>query len=170
MLNFLRIRNLATIEDICLDFQKGLTLLTGETGVGKSIIIDGIRLALGEKGETDKIRSGEKELAAEAVFTPPLGRNKIINDNDGDNIFIQRIVSSKSQGKAYLNGVIVPIKKIKEISENLIDIFGQNDHVFLREKSYQLDYLDEAAGLIPLRGEVQQNARKLKQLIREKAE
>lgn len=170
MLTFLRIRNLATIEDVQLDFRKGLTILTGETGVGKSIIIDGIRLALGEKGETYKIRSGEKELVAEAVFTGPLGKNKSPDEKDTDNIYIQRIVSSETQSKAYLNGIIVPIKKIKEISESLIDIFGQNDHVFLREKRYQLNYLDESAGLIPIREEVQQCARKLKQLIREKSE
>ena len=71
MISRLRIRNLATIEDLAVDFRPGFSILTGETGAGKSIVIDGLRLVLGEKGSPEFIRTGEKEASVEAVFALP---------------------------------------------------------------------------------------------------
>jgi|GEM_PF-3669041 len=74
MIKYLRLRNLATIEDIRIDWENGFSVLTGETGAGKSIIIDGIRLVCGEKGSADLVRAGAAEASVEAIFDRPAGR------------------------------------------------------------------------------------------------
>jgi len=161
MLKYLHIQNFATIENIEIRFKEGFTVLTGETGTGKSIIIDGIRLALGEKGDTDKIRTGEEELRVEAIFTAA-------PSSPEQEITIQRTLSRDGTARAYINGVLAPLKKIKTLAPELVDIYGQNDHIFLRNKEFQLDYLDEVAGLLTLREEVSTLAQQVKKLLRQK--
>jgi|Deesub1362B_J571_1020462.scaffolds.fasta_scaffold00001_228 DNA repair protein RecN (Recombination protein N) len=161
MLKYLHIQNFATIEDIEVKFKEGFTVLTGETGAGKSIIIDGIRLALGEKGDIEKIRTGKDELRVEAIF---LGTRAATNSQ----ILIQRTLSRDGTARAYVNGVLMPLKKIKTFGPDLVDIYGQNDHIFLRNKEFQLDYLDEVAGLLAIREEVTHLAQQVKKLLREK--
>lgn len=160
MIKSLRIRNLATIEDIELHFNEGFSILTGETGVGKSIIIDGIKLALGEKGSGDVVRTGKEKASVEAIFFLP----------QTNEIFVQRLISREGTGKGYINGVLVPIKKLKELNSLLIDIYGQNDHDFLLHVENHLNYLDYYANAIPLREEVSCTAQELKRLLREKKE
>ncbi len=160
MIKSLRIQNLATIEDIELQFQDGFSILTGETGTGKSIIIGGLKLILGEKGSTDIIRTGKEETSVEAIFqakTP-------------EDILIHRKISERGPGKGYLNGTLVPIKQLKEAGNGLVDIYGQNDHIFLRVPEYQLDYLDISAGLLPLRETVTRLAKETRRLLRDKKE
>ncbi len=172
MIDSLRIRNLATIDDLEINFEQGFSILTGETGAGKSIIIEGIRLVLGEKGSQDMIRTGEKETSVEAVFPvseKESGLKNLIPDSDAE-IFIQRKISEQGTGKGYINGTLVPIKKLKEASGGLVDIYGQNDHVFLLNLDYQLDYLDDYANASSLKKEVAENAQELKRSIREKNE
>lgn len=161
MLKYLRIQNFATIENIEIKFKKGFTVLTGETGTGKSIIIDGIRLALGEKGEVDQIRTGEKELQVEAIFSSS-------SSLSSQEITLQRTLSRDGMARAYVNGVLTPLKKIKALAPELVDIYGQSDHVFLRNKEFQLDYLDEVAGLLSLREEVARLGQQVKKLFKEK--
>lgn len=172
MIKSIRIKNLATIEDIELDLRDGFSILTGETGAGKSIIIDGIRLVLGEKGSPEMIRTGKKETSVEVIF--PFLRKTIKNKNffpeSEDELFVQRKISQKGTGKGYLNGILVPIKRLKEISRDLVDIYGQNDHVFLLNLEYQLNYLDDFANASSLKKEVSRPAQELKKLIREKTE
>jgi len=160
MIKSLRIQNLATIEDIELQFQDGFSILTGETGTGKSIIIGGLKLILGEKGSTDIIRTGKEETSVEAIFQADIQ----------EDILIHRKISEHGPGKGYLNGTLVPIKKLKETGRDLVDIYGQNDHIFLREPKYQLDYLDSFAGLLPLRETVARLARETRRLQRDKNE
>ena len=167
MIRSLRIRNLATIEDIELHLQEGFSILTGETGAGKSIIIDGIRLILGEKGSSEMVRTGKGETSVEAIVSLP--RPTDAKTEEGE-LFMQRKVSAKGAGKGYIDGVLVPIKKLKEKGEKLVDIYGQNDHAFLRHTENQLDYMDYYAEAMPLRNEVSQAAKKLKRLVREKKE
>jgi DNA repair protein RecN (Recombination protein N) len=172
MIKSLRIRNLATIEDIELNFQEGFSILTGETGAGKSIIIDGLRLVLGEKGSSDMIRTGEREVSVEAIFHPPKDMPRSIDlvpDSETE-MFVQRSISEEKAGKGYINGILVPMKKMKELSIDLVDIYGQNDHVFLRNPDYQLNYLDYYANAISLRHEVSRLAQELRKKIREKRE
>lgn len=165
MIKSLRIRNLATIEDLEIKLEEGFSILTGETGAGKSIIIDAIRLVLGEKGSSDIIRTGEKETSIEAIFFPAQeGKPKKANKE----LFMQRSIAEQHTGKGYINGILVPIKKLKEKSEDLVDIYGQNDHVFLRKSKYQLNYLDHYANTISLSKKVSRLAQELKSLIRVK--
>ena len=95
MIKSLRIRNLATIEDLELQFTEGFSILTGETGVGKSIIIDSIKLALGEKGSPDLVRTGKEEASIEAIFHLP--RNRVKNETHylSGEIFVQRNISKQ---------------------------------------------------------------------------
>jgi len=160
MIKSLRIQNLATIEDIELQFQDGFSILTGETGTGKSIIIGGLKLILGEKGSTDIIRTGEKETSVEAIFQVEAP----------EDVLIHRKINERGPGKGYLNGTLVPIKKLKETGRDLVDIYGQNDHIFLRESEYQLDYLDIFSDLLPLRERVTQLAQETRKLQRDKNE
>lgn len=172
MIRFLRIKNLATIEDIELDFDPGFTILTGETGAGKSIIIDALKLLLGEKASPDLIRTGKSEASVEAVFEIT-DRSQLPEDIEleaDSQLFLQRIISSQGLSKSYLNGVLVPLKKLKELSEKLIDIYGQNDHIFLLDNSNHLKFLDAFAEAGELREKVKQAAQKVRALIREKAE
>ena len=92
MLKSLHIQNLATIEEIDIDLEEGFSILTGETGAGKSIIIDGVRLLIGGKSSTDMIRTGEKKVTVEGIF-----------DGDADK-FVQRMLSEKGANKGYFDG------------------------------------------------------------------
>ena len=172
MLRYLRIKNLATIEEVELELAPGFTILTGETGAGKSIIIDAIKLLLGEKATTDLIRSGKNEARLEAIFelegseqVPP----EIELDNDRQ-LSLQRTISSQGLSKSYANGVLIPLKRLKELGDRLIDIYGQNDHIFLLDLTNHLRFLDDWAGATELREKVKQSAQKIRGLIREKLE
>jgi DNA repair protein RecN (Recombination protein N) len=172
MLGSLHIKNLATIEDLEIHLQEGFSILTGETGAGKSIIIDGIRLALGEKASPDLVRTGKQEATVEAVFH--LGRQKgdstdLPLGEEGE-VLIQRHITQEGSGKAYLNGVLVPAKKLKEVSPFLVDIYGQNDHIFLLQLENHLRYLDDFLGLEGLREEVSRLAQKLRLMSRQREE
>jgi len=172
MLGSLHIKNLATIEDLEIHLQEGFSILTGETGAGKSIIIDGIRLALGDKASPDLIRTGRAEATIEAVFRP--GRQKgrpadLSLDEEGE-VLIQRHITQEGSGKAYLNGVLVPAKRLKEVSPSLVDIYGQNDHIFLLQLENHLRYLDDFLGLESLREEVSRLAQSLRLMGRQKEE
>lgn len=172
MIRYLRIKNLATIENLELELDSGLTILTGETGAGKSIIIDALKLLLGEKASADLIRTGKEEASIEAVFEIS-EREKLpphLELENGNQLFLQRIISSQGLSKSYLNGLLVPLKKIKELGEQLIDIYGQNDHIFLLDTSNHLRFLDDFAEAEALREEVKQAAQKVRTLLREKAE
>lgn len=169
MIKSLRIRNLATIEDLELDLDKGFTILTGETGAGKSIIIDSIRLVTGGKGSTDLVRTGSKETSVETIFEFHSG-NKVpdpARKERGTELLFQRKITSGGTGKGYINGTLVPVKKMRDASHELIDIFGQNDHIFLQRTSNQLNYLDHFIGAADLRNDIAELARKSKILKNE---
>jgi len=170
MIKSLRIRNLATIEDIELNFKEGFSILTGETGVGKSIIIDGIKLLLGEKGSADLIRTGKKEASVEAIFYLPQIDSEEKSLFPEKEIFIQRTIPKEGTGKGYLNGILVPIKKLKKLSPHLVDIYGQNDHDFLLHVENHLNYLDYYARVLTIRKEVSQTAHELRRLFKERGE
>ncbi len=172
MINSLHIRNLATIEDIELDLKDGFSILTGETGAGKSIIIDGIRLVMGEKGSPEMIRTGKRETSVEVIFPfhqKMTNFRNFFTDSENE-LFVQRKISEQRAGKGYINGILVPIKKLKEMGADLVDIYGQNDHVFLLNLEYQLNYLDDYANAFSLKKDVSRLAQELKKLIREKKE
>ncbi|MGD8539668.1 MAG: DNA repair protein RecN [Candidatus Aminicenantes bacterium] len=170
MIRSLRIQNLATIDDLEINFDEGFSILTGETGVGKSIIIGGILLVLGEKGSKDMIRTGEEEISVEAIFR--ISQTNALLDTllqePVEDLFIQRRISEKKTGKGYVNGTLYPIKTLRDVSHVLVDIYGQNDHVFLQKIEFQLDYLDSFAEAFPLRKKLSLMTQNLKRLVKEK--
>ncbi|MBM3310927.1 MAG: DNA repair protein RecN [Candidatus Aminicenantes bacterium] len=160
MIRHLRIRNLATIEDIALDLGPGFSVLTGETGAGKSIIIDGLRIVCGDKGSPDLVRGGASEAVVEALASSA----------DGTETAVQRSIPPEGPGKAYLDGVLAPLKRLKDAASGLIDVYGQNDHVFLLQTENHLDYLDAFAGVWPLREETGRMAQDVRRLARQREE
>jgi len=171
MIKFLRIRNLATIEDLRMDLEPGFTILTGETGAGKSIIIDSIRLVCGEKAAADVVRTGRAEAAVEAIFDRPASPPPdLLPEEAGDDLTLQRTIGGDGTGKAYGDGVLVPVKRLKELAGPLVDIYGQNDHVFLLRLESHLEYLDHFGGTVALRDAAAETARELRRLSRMKAD
>jgi len=129
MLKELRIKNLAIIDDLKVVFEEGLNVLTGETGAGKSIIVDSLNLAFGSRAQSDFVRSGEKEAVIQAYFEvrdiqnlPDIG----IDISDG--LIIRRVISAAGKSKAYINDTQVSIQSLSEIGGRLVDIHGQHEH------------------------------------------
>ncbi|MGZ5497230.1 MAG: DNA repair protein RecN [Candidatus Aminicenantales bacterium] len=172
MIKLLRVRNLATIENLEIQLEAGFSILTGETGAGKSIIIDAIRLILGDKGSPDLVRTGKSEAFVEAVFDvtgQTIDLAGLPEPEDGE-LLIQRSVTDQGTGKAFVNGVLVPVRRLREFGPQLIDIYGQNDHVFLLHLENHLAYLDETLGEAGLVDDPARAAQELRRLLQEKRE
>ncbi len=169
MIKFLRVRNLATIEDLTLELADGFSVLTGETGAGKSILIDAIRLLIGEKGSPDYVRTGASEASVEALFEAPPGTLPFPGA-EGDGILVQRQIPAQGTGKAYVNGVLVPARALKDAGAAVADIYGQNDHVFLLHLESHRGYLDAFLDAQSLRDDVARAARELRSALRQKQE
>ena len=178
MLRELHIKNLAIIDDASANFEKGLNVLTGETGAGKSIIIDALCLALGERASTEVIRSGEKEAVVEAFFDiPPKLLNsssrRFLQDlgiNIEDGIILKRILSAQGKNRAYINDSMVNVQTLSEISKGIIDVHGQYEYQSLLSPDNQLDMLDAYGGLLIERQEftiIYETQTSLKQQIAE---
>jgi DNA repair protein RecN (Recombination protein N) len=173
MLRFLRIRNLATIEDLQIEFEDGFSILTGETGAGKSIIIDSIRLACGEKADAEMVRTGRPEASVEAVFSAAAtaaGPDGLFEAGDPEEVMIQRTVADDGSGKAYCGGVLVPVRRLKDLTAALVDIYGQNDHVFLLRLDSHRDYVDQFARTLTLREDVARTAQNIRRMLRQRDE
>jgi DNA repair protein RecN (Recombination protein N) len=161
MLAELHIENLAIIDHVHIDFNEGLNVLTGETGAGKSIILNALNLILGDRVKDDIIRSHEEEAFVEALFdctaNPQirqwLGEKGIEVE---DTVVIKRVLSRKDKGKVYINGHIATLQMASLIAEELLNIYGQHQHQVLRKVENHLDILDEFGGLYPLRAEFQE--------------
>ncbi|HPW18762.1 MAG TPA: AAA family ATPase, partial [Candidatus Aminicenantes bacterium] len=124
---------MATIESLELRLEPGFSILTGETGAGKSIIIDAIRILLGEKASPDLVRTGAGEAFVEAVFdfaARPVDLAGLPGPEDGE-LLVQRSVTGQGAGKAFVNGALFPARRLRALGEGLVDIYRQNDHVFL---------------------------------------
>lgn len=149
MLWQLSIKNLAIIDDINIEFGDGFNILTGETGAGKSIIIDAINLILGGRADRNLIRSGQSSASVDAVFTID-GNEKLIDrlkeidlyDENSDEILISRQVYANGRNVNRINGKIVVTGDLKSVSELLLDIHGQHQHQSLLNKAYHMGFLD----------------------------
>jgi len=159
VLTELHIRDLAVIEELTLEFAAGFTALTGETGAGKSILIDALALALGERGDAGAVRAGAPRLEVLATFAVAsdsaagrwLAENELADD---DGCLLRRVVGSDGRSKAWINGRPVPVQSLKELGATLVDICGQQDFQSLRHRSAQRDVLDGLAGQGPLLDEL----------------
>lgn len=173
MLKYLKIKNLAIIEDLEVELKKGFNIFTGETGAGKSIIMDGIRLIFGERADPDMVRTGEKKAEITAIVE--VEDESLKNEFpsfpwENDEIILRREIPVSGKGRIYFNGSPVPLSVLKTLGERLFDIFGQNDHIFLLNTEYHLDYLDPFGNLMPLRDQLGRIWNKLQELKREKEE
>lgn len=151
MLICLQIRNFALIDELELDFGPGLTVLTGETGAGKSILVGALGTGLGDRGDVDRIRQGQERADVSLEFTSDGGvadwlqKRDLITDNTG--ILLRRVVSRDGRSRAYINGTNVTVQDLRGLGEALIEIHGQHEHYSLLRKSVQRELLDEYAGL-----------------------
>ena len=149
MLQELSIKDFAIIDEIQISFQPKMTVLTGETGAGKSIIIDALGLLAGGRGSTEFIRKGEKKAVIQGLFTLPREANTYnileeygIDSEDGQ-IILQRDLYRGGRNICRINGMMVNLATLRKVGETLIDIHGQNEHQELMKPENHIDLLDE---------------------------
>jgi len=156
MLTELSIRNVAIIDHLQLSFGPGLNLLTGETGAGKSIIIDALTLVCGGRASADLIRTGEDEATVEALFDLsglPVLRERLQEAGleAGDELLIKRTLSRSGRNRVYLNGSLATLGQLTDIGRQLVTIHGQHESQALLRPDYHLVLLDAFAGTVALR-------------------
>ena len=154
MLRQLYIRDFAIIHSLELELGPGLTVVTGETGAGKSILIDALALALGERAETGTIRQGCDRSEVSATFELPPGQDaaRWLEDHDlsadtREECVLRRVIETGKPSRAYINGRPVPLQSLRELGEYLVDIHGQHEHQSLLRRDIQRQVLDDYAGL-----------------------
>ncbi len=156
MLKELNIKNIAVIDQLRVEFAPGLNVLTGETGAGKSIIVDSLNLALGERASADLIRTGCQEATVEAAFElngrstkeiTALLSEQGIEVNTGEDLIIRRMLSSSGKNKIYINGSLANLATLAALGANLADIHGQHEHQSLLSLDRQMEMLDSFGGL-----------------------
>src|SRR5262245_35264375 len=147
MLRFLRIRNFALIDQLELHFEEGFNLLSGETGAGKSIIVDALGLLTGSKASAEMVRTGESRAIIEAIFEmdvrPALDRLGL--DGEGAELIIRREISSDERNRVYVNNQPTTVSALRELAPLLLDIHGQHEQQTLLEHSSQLALIDAFA-------------------------
>lgn len=175
MLQELSIRNFAIIEDINIRFQSGLTVLSGETGAGKSIIINAVNLLLGSRVSANLIRTGAESAELEALFhIDPHSRAAERMAQSGydaaDGLLVRRIISRSDRHRIYLNGRLATAQVLVAITADLASISGQHAHQRLLKEEEHLHVLDRYAGLLALREEYGAAYRRLLPLIQQERE
>jgi len=154
MLVALTIQDLAIIEDTTLELSEGLNVLTGETGAGKSIIIEALSLVLGDRAEVDLIRRGRDRAEVSALFvlgpdSPARARLQAhdLAGDDPDALVVRRVVAPAGRGKVYVNGRLATVGALAEITRGLVDVSSQHQHTQLLDPSSHLEILDRFGGL-----------------------
>lgn len=146
MLRELKIENLAIIDELDVEFEKGFIVLTGETGAGKSIILSGINLLIGEKASIDMIRDGEENLVAQGVFDVDEEQKKKLEDMgidiNSNEIIVRRTYSRNGKSKIFVNNLRITLTDLKNIASTLVDIVGQHSHQMLLNKNNHIKLLD----------------------------
>ena len=147
MLRSLQVRDFAIVDQIAVEFEPGMTVLTGETGAGKSILVDAVGLVLGERGSSQLVRSGAKRAEFSAEFDiAELGHvRRWLEDqalDQDDDCLLRRVIGADGRSRAFINGNAVTMQQLKAIGERLLDIHGQHFHQSLGHKHVQRDLLD----------------------------
>ncbi|MEO5822400.1 MAG: DNA repair protein RecN, partial [Vicinamibacteraceae bacterium] len=137
MIRFLSVHRLAVIDQLELELGPGMSVLTGETGAGKSILVEAVGLLLGGRASADLVRSGEETAIVQAVLDTPTG----------DELIVRREVSAQGRSRAFLDGQLVTTAALREAVGSLIDLHGQHEHQALLDPAMQLALLDRYAGL-----------------------
>jgi DNA repair protein RecN (Recombination protein N) len=160
MLSELAIRNFAIIDELALSFSHGFNVLSGETGAGKSIILNAINLLKGKRTTADIIRSDEEEATVEALFDISKDHslfNKLLDlgIESEDNLIIKRVISHSGKNKIFINGGLATLGMLGGIGDSLITISGQHENQVLLDSERHIDLLDEFGGLLSLREKVE---------------
>ena len=144
MLRFLRIRNLAVIESVEVEFESGFTVLTGETGAGKSIVVEAVGLLLGARASSDLVRTGETQATIEAIF----------DDGPSGELVVRREITHQGRSRSFVNGALATASALRDLSQRLVELHGQHEHQSLLDPSTHLPVLDAYADLEPRAEEV----------------
>ena len=136
MLRFLRIRNLAVIEAVEVEFEPGFNVLTGETGTGKSIVVEAVGLLLGARASADLVRTGEAQAAIEAIF-----------EHDDREIVVRRELTSQGRSRSFINGALATAAALRDLSARLVELHGQHEHQILLDPLSHLPVVDDYANL-----------------------
>jgi DNA repair protein RecN (Recombination protein N) len=177
LLSHLEISNFAIIEDLSLDLGPGFTIMTGETGAGKSIIIDAVHLLLGERAEANLIRSEAEVAVVEGIFLFPTSpeeelaaalRAHDLSLEEGQ-LILGREIRQGGRNVCRVNGRVMPLRAIQEVARGLIDIHGHGDHLSLLRPRQHVDFLDGYAGLLDARARLGQKVWDLRAVQRDLA-
>ena len=159
MLQRLHILNFALIEEAKIDFNKGFTVITGETGSGKSILLNALNLILGERADFNVIGSKTNKSIVEATFEISSHLKPFFQENDLDfdeTLIVRREILKEGKSRAFINDTPVQLSTLKSLCSQLVQIHSQYNTLELKSKSYQLELVDILAGLIPDRNEMNQ--------------
>ena len=175
MLRLLSVTNFATIEQLEIELAPSFSVLTGETGAGKSVIVDALSLLLGGRADVGMVRSGARQSRVEGVFLLSddisqkikVALNEYEIDVGEEEIILAREVNPDGRNTCRVNGRIVPLRLVSTLAQHLVDIHGQNQHLSLLRVREHMDILDKYGGLWQLRTEVAEGARQLTEVRQE---
>ncbi len=173
MLTSMHIENIAVIKSLDVDFPKGFSALTGETGAGKSILIDSLNMLLGSKTERDLVRTGEDNASVSAIFSDisseiaeKLSELGIEPDEEGC-IFIQRSISADGRSKSKINGCTYPLSTLRDVGKLLVNIHGQLDNRDIFDEKTYIDLVDSYADIYDLREKYREEYKKMTSALSE---
>jgi len=154
MLRTLRVRDLALIEELELVLEPGLNVITGETGAGKSILLQALDVALGGRPDADLVRTGAEEAAVEALFAnvPVPARERLVGagipaEDGEDELLVRRVIARGGRTRAYVNGALGSLALLRELAPHLLRVYGQDEHQALRRVESHRELLDAVGGL-----------------------
>ena len=144
MLTYLAVKNIAVIEKVSLEFEKGLNIITGETGAGKSVLVGALKYLTGDRLGRVTPRNQQEKFSAESIFCDDLNiAPELIEQYEiEDELIISRETDENGKNKAFINGKAAPVNRLKDISESLIDIHGQHENQFLFNPAKHLSFVD----------------------------
>ncbi len=149
MLLGITLKNFTIIEDLSVGLNTGLNIITGETGAGKSVIVDAINIILGDKASADNIKSGEQEAHIEALFdisNDPVIKDRLETagfDTTSGELLIKRTIHRSARSRVYINGSLSTISLLSQITQGLVDIFSQHEHQSLLRDDNHIKIIDE---------------------------
>lgn len=171
MLHTISLRDFVIVDQLELDFASGFTVLTGETGAGKSILLDALSLVLGERADSSQIREGASRAEISALFRIDPEQIQYFNqwleeqgfpiEDGGESLLLKRTIDGNGRSRAFINGSVATVTQLREAGDRLVDIHGQHAHQLLLKGGAQRELLDRHAGLLPLASEVAQTFKTL---------
>jgi len=172
MLQSLRIRNIAIVEDVAVEFGPGLNVITGETGAGKSVIVGALNLLLGERADKSLIRTGADQCSVEAAFavkTPAVLEELGLPAGDDGTLIVRRQFTAGGTGKCFVNDSPATVQALKRLGDELVDMHGPHDHQSLLSREFQMDLLDAFGGHATARQAYAERYQQGQQLQRDRA-